>query len=168
MSPQIFRVSSTAASLGTTGQWWMSRKVALQETLLGGVGFGAAGVTSGLPSNNYHYGATPQALVALRLILSDRVMLDTTAREYYVSNGLAPGTAQDNIVRVDASLMFRVFGRHAIGIQYVYTQRDASYSNQPGQHQSVGTIGVAYNFLGDRHFGAVAWGDNRALDREDY
>jgi len=163
MSPQIFRVSSTAASLGTTGQWWLARHVALQDTAMGGVGFGAAGVTSG-PQNNYHYGATPQALLALRLILSDRVMLDTTAREYYVSNGLAPGNATDNIARLDASLMFRVWGCHAIGIQYVYTQRDASYNNQPGQHQSVGTIGLAYNFLGDPHFGAVEWGRNNKDD----
>ena len=38
VSPQIFRVSSTALSLGTTAQWWLSRKVALQGTVLGGVG----------------------------------------------------------------------------------------------------------------------------------
>jgi len=132
------------------------------------VGFGAAGVTSGEQSTAYHYGATPQGLMALRLILGDRVMVDTTAREYYVSNTGAPGNAKDNIARIDASLMFRIWKRHAIGIQYVYTRRDADYHALPTQHQSVGTIGVAYNFLGDRHFGAVPWGDNRNIDPEDY
>ena len=168
MSPQIFRVSSTAASLGTTGQWWLSHAVALQDTAMGGLGFGAAGVTSGEQSSSYHYGATPQALLALRLILGDRAMLDTTAREYFVSNWGAPGNAEDNIARIDASFMIRVWRRHAIGIQYVYTRRDAEYASLPNQRQSVGTIGVAYNFLGDRHFGAVAWGDNRTADPDDY
>jgi len=168
MSPQIFRVSSTAASLGTTGQWWLSRTVALQDTAMGGVGFGAAGVTSGEQSSNYHYGATPQGLLALRLILGDRMMLDTTAREYYVSNVGAPGNATDNIARIDASFMVRVWHRHAVGIQYVYTRRDADYAHLPSQVQAVSTIGLAYNFLGDRHFGAVAWGDNRVNDPDDY
>jgi hypothetical protein len=164
MSPQIFRVSSTAVSLGTTGQWWLTRQVAFQDTLMGGVGFGAAGVTSGEQSTAYHYGATPQGLLALRLIFKDRVMLDTTAREYYVSNVGAPGNAIDSIGRIDASCMVRIYGHHAIGIQYIYTRRDAQYSSALTQHQSVGTIGVAYNFLGDLHFGAVAWGDNGPAD----
>jgi hypothetical protein len=45
MSPSIFRVSSTALSLGTTGQYWLAPGIALQGSILGGVGFGAAGVT---------------------------------------------------------------------------------------------------------------------------
>ena len=44
LSPQIFRVSTTALSLGTVAQWWFSSAVALQGTALGGVGFGAAGL----------------------------------------------------------------------------------------------------------------------------
>jgi hypothetical protein len=160
MSPQIFRVSSSAASLGTTGQWWMNRKIVLQDTALAGMGFGAAGVTSGEQSTSYHYGATPQGLLALRLIFGDRVMLDTTAREYYVSNWGAPGNVIDSIARIDASIMVRLWGPHALGIQYVYTRRDAQYNASSTQHQSVGTLGVAYSFLGDPHFGAVHWGEH--------
>ena len=37
-SPQIFRVSSTAVSMGTVFQWWLTRHVALQGTALGGSG----------------------------------------------------------------------------------------------------------------------------------
>ena len=47
IAPQIFRVSSSAFSLGTTAQWWLSRTVALQGTALGGVGYGAAGTING-------------------------------------------------------------------------------------------------------------------------
>ena len=60
VSPQTFRISSTALSLGTTAQWWLSRKVALQGTALGGVGYGAAGTIHGQGERDYHYGLTPQ------------------------------------------------------------------------------------------------------------
>ena len=49
ISPEIFRVSSTALSLGTTAQWWlMHQNMALQYTALGGVGYAAAGTISAL------------------------------------------------------------------------------------------------------------------------
>ncbi|MEQ1766930.1 MAG: DUF3943 domain-containing protein, partial [Methylotenera sp.] len=43
ISPQTFRVSSTALSLGTTGQLWLSKSVALQGSILGGLGYAAVG-----------------------------------------------------------------------------------------------------------------------------
>lgn len=43
ISPQVFRVSSTALSLGTVWQTWLSDGIALQGTVLGGAGYGAAG-----------------------------------------------------------------------------------------------------------------------------
>jgi hypothetical protein len=158
MSPQIFRVSSTAASLGTTAQWWLSKRIALQGTGLGGLGFGAAGTTAGLGERDYHYGSIPQGLLALRLIFGDRVMLDTTAREYYVSKVFATEDATENISRVDASCTVRIYGPHSIGIQYVYSRREADYSGQPTRHQSVGTVSLAYNYLFSADFGAVEWG----------
>ena len=81
IAPQIFRVSTTALSLGTTWQTWLSQDVALQGTSLGGVGYGAAGSVQRADERDYHYGATPQALLALRLILGERAMLDVTGRE---------------------------------------------------------------------------------------
>ena len=80
ISPQVFRVSSTALSLGTTAQWWLSDSVALQGTALGGLGYGAAGTIHGSGERDYHYGATPQGLLALRLIFGDRAMLNLMAR----------------------------------------------------------------------------------------
>src|SRR5439155_23074744 len=61
VSPQIFRVSSTALSLGTTAQRrWIGSGV-IQTTMLAGLGYGAAGTIKGAdPSaRDYHYGITP-------------------------------------------------------------------------------------------------------------
>ena len=158
ISPQVFRVSNTALNLGTTAQWWLSRAVALQGTALGGVGYGAAGTIHGSGERDYHYGVTPQGLLELRLILGDRAMLNMTAHEYYVSGvGSTEKRGWENVVRGTASFTVRVYDRHALALKYVASQRDAHYSDLPRTYQSVGTIYVAYTFLGSTRFGAVEW-----------
>ncbi len=171
ISPEIFRVSTTALSLGTTAQWWISRAVALQGTALGGVGFGAAGTIApvGSPAEgerDYHFGYTPQGLLALRLIFGEAAMLDLTGRQYYVSGvGSDNKTGLERIFRGNASFTVRVYGRHGIGIQYVQSRRDAFYADLPDRHQMVETVSIAYNFLGDTKFGAVEWREFHAADR---
>jgi len=81
IAPQIFRISNTGAAIGTTGQWWLSRTVALQGTLLAGAGYGSAGTINGVGERDYHTGVTPEGVLALRLIFSDRASIDMTARE---------------------------------------------------------------------------------------
>jgi TolB-like protein len=158
IAPQIFRISSTAASLGTTGEWWLSKSVALQGTALGGVGFGAAGTIHGSGQRDYHYGLTPQGLLALRLILGDRVTLDVTGREFYVSGvGSTESRGSETIFRADASLTLRIYDRHAIALGYVTSSRNAHYPDLPDTHQSVGTVGVYYTLLGDTKFGLRDW-----------
>jgi hypothetical protein len=158
IAPQVFRVSSSALNLGTTAQWWLSRVVALQGTALGGVGYGAAGTIHGSGDRDYHYGATPQGVLDLRLILGDLAMLSVTAHEYYVSNvGSAGPGGSENIARGTASLTVRVYDRHAIAVKYVTSQRDAHYSDLPRTYQSVGTLYLAYTFLGSTGLGAVDW-----------
>ncbi|HSL02715.1 MAG TPA: DUF3943 domain-containing protein [Nitrospiraceae bacterium] len=158
ISPQVFRVSNTALNLGTTGQWWLSRVVALQGTALGGVGYGAAGTIHGSGERDYHYGATPQGLLELRLILGDMAMLNVTAHEYYVSGlGSTEHRGSENIARGTASFTVRVYDRHAIALKYVTSQRDAHYSDLPRTYQSVETFYLAYTFLGSTGFGAVEW-----------
>lgn len=158
ISPGVFRVSTTALSMGTTAQYWIAPGVALQGSLLGGVGFGAAGVSQASGDRDYHYGVTPQGLLALRLLFGDRASLELGGRAYYVS-----GTGSDNangsetIVRANANFNIRVYGRHGIGIQYVESIRDAQYSNVPSKYQQDGTVSLVYTFLGDTHFGAVEW-----------
>jgi len=158
ISPQVFRVSSTALNLGTTAQWWLSHAVALQGTALGGVGYGAAGTINGSGERDYHYGATPQALLELRLILGDRAMLNLTAHEYYVSGlGSTENRGSENIARGTASFTVRVYDRHALSLKYVASQRDAHYPDLNDTHQSVGTVYATYTFLGSTGFGAVEW-----------
>ncbi len=158
ISPGIFRVSTTALSLGTTGQYWVAPGVALQGSILGGVGFGGAGVAQASGDRDYHYGVTPQALIALRLLFGDRATLELGGRGYYVS-----GTGSDNangserIVRANANLNFRIYGRHGIGIQFVESIRNAQYGSIPSKQQNDGTVSLVYTFLGDSHFGAVEW-----------
>jgi hypothetical protein len=51
----------------------------------------------------------------------------------------------------------RVYDRHAIALKYVASQRDAHYPDLPDRHQTVGTVTVAYTFLGSTGFSAVEW-----------
>ncbi len=158
IAPQTFRVSSTAVSLGTTGQWWASKDIALQGTALLGAGYAAVGTTHSTADNDYHYGLAPQALLALRLIFADRVSLDLTGREYFVSRVAAANRGgHDNIVRTDASLTFRVYRQHAISLKYLLNRRDAFYPDFGDSSQTRATLGIFYTWLGQDRFGAVEW-----------
>jgi hypothetical protein len=158
IAPQVFRVSSTALNIGTTGQWWLSRAVVLQGTALGGVGYGAAGTIRGSGERDYHYGATPQGLLELRLILGDMAMLNVTAHEYYISGvGSTENRGSENIARGTASVTMRVYDRHAIALRYIASYRDAHYPDLADSHQTVTTVTVGYTYLGSTGFGAVDW-----------
>jgi hypothetical protein len=156
-SPQVFRVSSTAASLGTTFQWWTAPGIVAQGSLLTGVGFAGAGTNPVKGLRDYHYGVTPQGLAALRLIFHDRVMLDLVGRGYYIS-----GTGSDDLLGTEtiatgkAGITWRLDGRHALGLQYVASHRYSIYNGlRPTTHQSVGTFSLTYSFLSDERFGAI-------------
>jgi hypothetical protein len=158
ISPQIFRVSSTTLSLGTTGQWWLSRAIALQGSAFGGIGYGAGGTVRRTEERDYHYGATGHGLLAARLIFGDKAMFDMTAREYYISGlGATRTDGSERIFRGNAAFIVSIYKRHGIGIQYSMSTRDASSSGIPDTHQRVGSWSIAYNFLGDSRFGAVEW-----------
>jgi hypothetical protein len=158
IAPQTFRVSSTALSLGSTGQVWLSDTVAVQGTALLGAGYAAVGTTRSSADNDYHYGLAPQGLLALRLILGDRASVDLTGREYFVSRvAAATRGGHDNIVRIDATLTLRVYRQHAVAIKYLGNRRDAVYPDLGDISQSRGTIGIFYTLLGHDRFGAVEW-----------
>ncbi|TAK90555.1 MAG: DUF3943 domain-containing protein [Burkholderiaceae bacterium] len=155
ISPQIFRISTTALSLGTTAQCWLSDAIVLQGTGMLGLGYSAVGTMRGTSDQDYHYGRTPQALLALRLILGERASLDLTARDYFV--GGVAGKGYDNIARVDLSFTLRVHQQHAISLRYLWSRRDASYPNLADQTQTRGTIGIYYTLLSHQRFGTVDW-----------
>ena len=164
-SPQAFRVSATGASLGTVFQWWLSRQIALQGTALGGLGLGAAGTVGDRAEREYHYGLAPFSLLGGRLIFGDRAMLEATGRQIYVA-GTSSSTetgidtrnfSQDVILRGSAGFTVRLFGPHALGIQYLVTSRNFGAPDLRDRHQSVQAVMLSYNFLGHTRFGAVEW-----------
>jgi len=158
VSPQTFRVSSTALSLGTNGQWRLSKGIALQGSVLGGLGYGAAGTINGPGERDYHYGLTPQALVSTRLILGDRAALDLIGRDYFVTSAASPEPrGSENIIRGEASVTVRIFNRNAITLRYVISHREASYPDLGDRHQTLGTVWLMYTLLGNERFGAVDW-----------
>ena len=159
IAPQSFRVSSTAVSLGTTGQWWLSETVSLQGTAMLGLGYAAVGTTRGVVGDrDYNYGLAPQALIALRFTHGDIVSLDLTGREYFVSR-LASGTSggHDNIVRGDAALTWRIAKQQAVTLKVLGNRRDATFGAPGTQRQTQVTVGVFYTLLGQDRFGTVDW-----------
>ena len=159
LAPQIFRMSSTALSLGTTGQVWLTDTIAIQGTGLLGLGYAAVGTLHGTDERDYHYGVAPQALIALRLIFGDQYSFDLAGREYFVSKvGATDQNNSDNIARLEAGLTWRVSGKHAVAIKYVLSRRDPSYFISDSRSQARGTIGIYYTLLGHDRFGAVDFG----------
>ena len=159
IAPQTFRISSTAVSVGSTGQWWLGESLSLQGTALPGLGYAAVGTTrSAAGDRDYNHGVAPQPLLALRLTQGDAVSLDLTVREYFVGN-VASGTSggHDNIVRADAALTWLVSGPHAVTLKVLGNRRDAAFAGSATQRQTQVTVGLFYTLLGQDRFGAVDW-----------
>jgi hypothetical protein len=163
ISPRFFRVSTTTASFGTTYQWWLAPTVALQGTVLGGIGLGAGGKAFSEIDRDYHYGATGRGVLALRLILGDVAMLDMAERGYYISSLIGSNPkGTEAISHLEAGLFFRIYGHHSLGIQYTTLHRNARYSDLANVHQTQGTLSLVYALLSDTHFGAVEWRDGHS------
>ena len=156
IAPQTFRVSSTAAAIGTTAQWRPADAFAVQGTALIGAGYTAVGTMRSAAENDYQYGVSPQGLLALRFIFGDRAAVDLTAREYFVSDVAAASRGgHDNIVRLDASFTVRIHERHGLSLRYLLNRRDAFYPDVGDSSQTRGTIGLFYTYLGHDRFGLV-------------
>jgi len=167
-APTIFRVSNTGGAFGTTGQWWLSRQIALQSTALIGIGYAgggvirSAGVTAPGPlgegQRNYHYGLAPESIVALKLIFGERAALECTARGYYISKiAASESTGSETLDRIDVRFTLRVHGPNGLTIRYTDSNRDGRYVNLPDSHQRVQTVSIGYTVLGPTGFGAVDW-----------
>ncbi len=90
--------------------------------------------------------------------MGDRAMLDMNGRAYYVSD--MHGTSPDGheiIQRGNAGLTVRVYGQHAIGIQFTSTTRDSHEVGAGDRRQTEEVASFGYTFLGDDNFGAVSW-----------
>ena len=156
ISPQVFRISSTALALGTTAELRAAHGVTVQGSLLGGVGYAGVSSLHGSSDTDYHYGATPQALLNLRFIFGNRASLDFNAREFFVSRVAGAGTGgRDNIARADLTLTVRVFREHGVAIKYLWSRRDATFPTLADLSQSRATVGLYYAYVARESFGAV-------------
>jgi hypothetical protein len=166
IAPYQFRISNTALSIGTTRQRNYTENLALQSSVLAGVGWGAAGSPGGLPpakvddphTRDYHAGPTPHALLAMRLIAGNRASVDFEGRQYYVIGGgsdEAPGS--ELVFRGSLGFTMRVVGGHAIGARLVAFKRSAEYGSQPDFTRSEGTISLTYSITGSGGVSAVKW-----------
>ncbi|MBU0483619.1 MAG: hypothetical protein KKB30_03800 [Proteobacteria bacterium] len=59
--------------------------------------------------------------------------------------------------RLDTGFTVRVYGRHALGLKYIASTRDAQYPESPDSYQSNSTVSLVYTWLGKARFGAVEW-----------
>ena len=158
ISEETFRVATSALSLGTTGQCWLSRVVALQGTLTAGCGFGAAGNFAPVLDRDYVYGVVPQGLLNLRAIFGNVVALDVTGREYFIrGTGSDNRYALQNNSHTEATLSVRIIGPLAIGLRYSRSEQDSQFKTLGSPSQTRGILGVTISFLGDSGFGAVDW-----------
>jgi len=157
ISPEVFSISSTALAVGTTAQWRPSDTLAMQGTLLGGVGWAAVGtIADAVEDRTYHYGASPQAIASLRFLFSDVAAFELTGRGYYVGAlGGVVTDESDKVLRGKAALTVRVYGHHALGLQYVASTRDAVFDDGPDSSQSIAALSLFYTYIGDKRFGLV-------------
>jgi hypothetical protein len=158
LSPQLYHVSDTSASIGTNVQWWLGRDVALQASALGGVAYAAVSSTvRDIDSSEYHYGSAPRLAAALRLIDADRASLDVSGRYLALGRIAQRDAGRDSVSRLEAAFTWRLVGHHAIGVQYAWSHRSATYNGGAERKQTLGQIGLFYTLLGQQDFGAVAW-----------
>lgn len=156
LAPQIFRLASTALSLGTTGEWRVSDSLALQGTALLGVGYASVSTIHGISDERANqYGVAPQTLLALRLIVGDRASLDLSAHEYFVSDVSGSRGGHDNVVRADASITWRIHDHHGISVKYQLSRRDSDSRDLGKSNQTRGGVGVFYTLLGRDLFGTA-------------
>jgi hypothetical protein len=150
MAPEVFRMSSTALSGGTTGNWKLPKSMALQSTALAGLGYGAGGTVEGGDERDYHYGLTPQALLSFRLLFGKAATLDVSGRGYQITRFASTnGDGWENIGRADAALTVRLFGPHALTVKYLVTRRNAHFPDVGVRDQRRGTVSVHYSIVGN-------------------
>jgi len=158
IAPQIFHVSTTALSLGTTGQWWASRSVALQGSFTAGMAYAAASTMHRTADpTDYHYGMAPHFMLGLRTIAGADFSVDLLARMVSLGSIDHRSSGRDETSRVDTSMTWRVSGRHALGLNYVWSHRSSSSPDAGGRRQTLGRVGVFYTLVGRDTNGAVDW-----------
>jgi hypothetical protein len=158
LAPQVFRLSSTALSLGSTGQWRMSPSLALQGHASAGIGYTAMGTIRSSAPHDDRYGLAPQMLLALRMVLGNDASLDLVARKYLAGNLIRSGSDDtDRVLRAEASLTMRLRRNHLVSLKYITSRRDSALFGPGAPAQRRDTIGVYYTYQPSDGFGIVGW-----------
>lgn len=157
-TPATLRASVSATGLGSTTQWRVDEDLYLQGTgILAAVLHGSAGtVTNPVGFRDFHAGPGGEAFLELKAVRPGAGMLRLMARHYFiVSTYTFPGT--ENITYATASLNFRLFGNHAVGIEAVAALRRAHYPETGDRFSHDGSLlRCYYTFLTNDSFGAVS------------
>lgn len=157
LSPQLFRLSSTALSLGTTGTWRPGPAVAIHGTVTAGAGFTSTNTVRAVQRDN-NYGFAPQMQVSLRMTLADAISFDVSARKYFAGRiAEYPAGGKDRVLRADASLTYRVRDHHAISLKYISSRRETALPPSGDRSQRRDTLGIYYTYLPDAGFGGARW-----------
>jgi hypothetical protein len=158
LAPQIFHVSTTSLSLGTTGQWWATQSIAVQGTVLAGLGYAAASsMHRTADERDYHYGAAPRFAIGLRGIVGADFSADMLARMVSLGSIDQRNAGRDEIANVDTALTWRIQGRHAVGVNYAWSHRSTSSPDVSGRRQTLGRVGLFYTLVAPEVSGAVDW-----------
>ncbi len=154
LSPQVFHLSTTSVSLGGMLQWRAGPWLAVQTSVLGGVGYSAASTTlRDVDSSEYHYGMAPRAAATLRVVAGERAAIDVAARLVSLGSIANRAAGRDDISRIESAFTWRVTGPHAVGLTYVWSHRSAAFSGGAERRQTLGQVGVFYTLLGRQDFG---------------
>lgn len=158
LAPEVFRLSSTALSLGSTGQWRMSPSLALQGHASAGIGYTAMGTVRSSAPRDDRYGLAPQMLLALRMVLGNEASLDLVARKYLAANLIRSySDATDRVFRGEASVTMRMRRNHLVSLKYITSRRDSSLFGPGAPTQRRDTVGVYYTYQPSDGFGIVGW-----------
>lgn len=158
LAPQVFRLSSSAVSLGSTGQWRISPSVALQGHASAGIGYTAMGTIQSSAPRDDRYGLAPQMLLAMRMVLGNEASLDLVARRYLAGSLIrSDSDATDRVFRGEASLTVRLQRNHLVSLKYITSRRDSTLFGPGAPTQRRDTIGVYYTYQPSDGFGVVAW-----------
>lgn len=99
-----------------------------------------------LYDRDYHFGPGAKAIVDLRGLAGDRLIVDLIARGYYISGAYATGLSED-IEWARAAVTARIVGSHAASVSVDWTNRHAMFSGHPDISQRGAVLQAHYTFL---------------------
>jgi hypothetical protein len=155
LTPPAYRVSSSALGFGTTGQVLLGQDFALQGSAILSIGFGAGGQLQENSGNrDYHFGAQAVGYAAGKLIFRDHARLDIGLRQYFTSGKVSPEPSTwEEAGYAHAGLTWRIYGPHAIGVDWTGARRNAYYPDVPSISSRSNQVGVSYSLVSDHSLG---------------